>query len=255
MQPELQNLSSVDPIVLLENVNFGYNGSHTLIDISFAITPGDFVGIIGPNGGGKTTLLRIILGFLKPVSGKVKVFGHPPSFETQHIAYVPQTLQYDKLFPISVMELVLSGRLSHLPWYGIYSKYDKEIALHSLEKVGLANFQNHSFGNLSGGQAQRALIARALASEPKLLLLDESTASVDAHAKTDIYGILHNLWKEEKMTILMVTHDLKTAIDQVQKTICVQGNVILLKPEEVCEHFALGLYHAPITSNKMQVIK
>lgn len=232
------------PIIQLEHVNFSYAETPVLTDVNLSINPCEFIGIIGPNGGGKTTLLKLLMGFLKPTSGKLEVFGTSPQASRLQIAYVPQTQRFDRDFPISVLELVLSGRLSKLPWYGIFSAEDKEAAKQALEKVRLTSFENRPFGTLSGGQAQRALIARALASNPQLLLLDEPTANVDSQAEADIYDILSSL--RDKMTILMVTHDLSTAVEQVQRVILVQNNVILLKPEEVCQHFAMGLYHAPL---------
>lgn len=234
----------MEPVVLFEKTSFAYEKSPILNEVSFQILRGEFVGIIGPNGGGKTTLLKLILGFLKPSSGKIRIFGHPPHLFRTKAAYVPQTLRFDRQFPISVLELVLSGRLFCMPWYGSYSIKDKRIALETLEKVGLLELQHKPFGSLSGGQAQRALIARALASEPELLLLDEPTASVDSHAEADIYNILNNL--SGQITVLMVTHDLRAAINQVQRILCVQGNVISMAPQEVCEHYALGLYHSPL---------
>lgn len=234
----------MEPIVKLENVSFAYQDEPVLKEVSFSIFPGEFVGLIGPNGGGKTTLLKLILGFLKPTAGKISVFGRPVAELNGQIAYVPQNLRFDRQFPISVMELVLSGRLSRLPWHGIYSEADHLAAKEALKKVNMLSFAVHSFGNLSGGQAQRALIARALASEPKLLLLDEPTASVDSQAQSEIYSILKGL--QGTMTIMMVTHDLNIAIELVQRVLCVQGSVMPLLPQEVCEHFALGLYHAPI---------
>jgi zinc transport system ATP-binding protein len=234
----------MEPIVKLENVSFAYQQEPVLKDVSFSIDPGEFVGLIGPNGGGKTTLLKLILGFLKPSSGKILVFGKPAQTALPQISYVPQSLRFDRQFPISVMELVLSGRLSRLPWHGVFSKEDHRAAKEALEKVNMLPFAENTFGTLSGGQAQRALIARALASEPKLLLLDEPTASVDSQAQVDIYTILKGL--QGSMTIMMVTHDLNIAIDIVQRVLCVQGGVLPLLPQEVCEHFALGLYHTPL---------
>lgn len=228
----------------LDHVCFAYQDTLVLKNISFAIKSGEFIGMIGPNGGGKTTLLKLIMGFLKPSSGSISIFSEPTTSAIQQISYVPQSLRFDKQFPISVMELVMGGRLAHLPWYGMFSKKDKEIALHALERVGLVDFQHRSFGNLSGGQAQRALIARALASEPQLLLLDEPTASVDAQAETDIYNILKEL--QGQITIMMVTHNLHAAIELVERVICVQQTAMVLNPQEVCEHFAFGLYHAPL---------
>lgn len=243
------------PVVQFEDVNFTYQHSAVLSHVSLEVFEEEFIGIIGPNGGGKTTLLKLILGFLKPTTGKVFVFGKAPghgNHETGNhpVAYVPQSIRFDRQFPISVLEVVLSGCLSHLPWYGKFSKKDKDLALNALEMVGLTHLQDASFGKLSGGQSQRILIARALASDPKLLLLDEPTASVDSQAEADIYAILKDLRK--KMTIMMVTHDLKAAIEQVEKVICVQREAISLKPEEVCEHFALGLYHPPLIQPQLQ---
>lgn len=234
----------MNDIVNLENVTFSYEDVPVLQNASCTIYEGEFVGIIGPNGGGKTTLLKIVMGFLKPQKGKVRVFGKPPTEEYSNIGYVPQTIRFDKLFPISVLEVVLQGRLSHLPWYGFYSQYDKDFALDVLKRVGMADFQNKAFGTLSGGQAQRVLIARALASNPKLLLLDEPTASVDSQAQAEIYALLKSF--EGDITILMVTHDLNIAVENVKKVICVQRTVVALTPQEVCEHFALGLYHTPL---------
>lgn len=234
----------MDFVVDVERLSFAYQDSWVLKDASFSISSGEFVGIIGPNGGGKTTLLKLLMGFLKPASGIIRVFGGSPNSAQKRLSYVPQVMRFDKQFPISVLEVVLLGRLSHLPWYGRHHNTDREAALDALNKVGLADFQGNAFGTLSGGQAQRVLIARALVSNPDLLLLDEPTASVDIQAEAEIYSLLHEL--RGKMTILMVTHDLKAAIDYVQKVICVQHSIVTLSPQEVCEHFAMGLYHTPL---------
>lgn len=236
----------MEPVIELEHLSFAYQDQPVLREVSVKINPGEFVGIIGPNGGGKTTLLKLILGFLNPTSGVLKVFGTAPRSSLSRIAYVPQTVRFDKQFPISVLEVVLQGRLSHLSWYGKYREEDKKAALDALEAVGVSDLQNRAFGTLSGGQAQRTLIARALASNPELLLLDEPTASVDPQTQAEIYSLLQNLCG--KITILMVTHDLGVAIEHVQKIVCVQNTVMLLTPQEVCEHFAIGLYHPPLIS-------
>jgi zinc transport system ATP-binding protein len=231
--------------VSLDQLSFSYQNTPVLKNVSFEIGKGEFWGMIGPNGGGKTTILKLLMGFLKPEAGTLSIFGKSPSYSRQQIAYVPQSLKFDKHFPISVLELVLGGRLSRLPWYGKFSKADKLAALNALESVGMTDFQHRSFGQLSGGQAQRVLIARALASEPQLLLLDEPTASVDVQAETDIYAMLKKL--QGQITILMVTHHLQATIDLVEKVLCVQQTVALLNPEQVCKHFAFGLYHIPLT--------
>lgn len=233
-------------VINVEGVSFAYQDTPVLQNVNFRINEGEFIGIIGPNGGGKTTLLKLILGFLTPASGTLELFGEIPKNVLGKVAYVPQTIRFDKQFPISVMEVVLQGRLSHLPWYGIYRREDKRAAVEALKRVGLTEFSERSFGTLSGGQAQRVLIARALASNPHLLLLDEPTASVDANAQVEIYKLLKELAGD--ITILMVTHDLNVAVEHVKKVICVQNSVMLLTTQEVCEHFALGLYHTPLVN-------
>lgn len=228
----------------VKDLSFAYQDFLVLRDTAFDVDEGSFVGVIGPNGGGKTTLLKIIMGFLKPIKGKIKVFGEQPEKVQTDIGYVPQTVRFDRQFPISVLEVVLMGRLASLPWYGKYKEEDIQIAEKALEKVGLLGLQKQPFGTLSGGQAQRTLIARALASNPKLLLLDEPTTSIDPQAQAEMYALLNDL--RGTMTILMVTHDLGVAIEHVEKVICVQNSVITLPPKDVCEHFAVGLYHTPL---------
>lgn len=235
---------SPEAIVTAKNLYFAYGDAPVLTDVTFDIHPGEFVGIIGPNGGGKTTLLKLILGFLCPSSGVLKVFNENPKNAHSNVAYVPQRQPFDRLFPISVTEVVLTGRLAHLPWYGAYSAQDYTLAKEALRLVELEAFAEVPFGSLSGGQAQRVLIARALVSQPKLLLLDEPTSSVDVDAQAEIYSLLDKL--RGKMTVVMVTHDLRTVIERVGRVICVQGSALLLRPEEVCEHFTIGLYHTPL---------
>lgn len=231
-------------VIDVKDLSFAYQDTPILQGISFQVLEGEFIGIIGPNGGGKTTLLKLLMGFLEPQAGSIQILGGSPAEAQTRLAYVPQVLRYDKQFPISVFELVLTGRLSRLPWYGRYSQADRQAAEDALERVNLADLKNASFGTLSGGQSQRALIARALASEPKILFLDEPTASVDPQAEADIYALLKRL--QESMTILIVTHDLNAAIEKVGRILCVQRQLISLLPKDVCEHFAMGLYHPPL---------
>lgn len=233
------------PLVEVDHLYFSYQDNPVLIDVSFSVHSGEFIGIIGPNGGGKTTLLKLLLGFLKPTKGSIFLFNEPSGQHAKHpISYVPQAMRFDREFPISALEVVLSGLLSRLPWYGCFSQKDRRLAYEALEQVGLGSFAERPFGTLSGGQAQRVLIARALVSKPQLLLLDEPTASVDSQAESDIYNILKEL--KGKMTIMMVTHDLRAAVDHVERLLCVQGTVFSFKAEELCEHFAMGLYHTPL---------
>lgn len=234
--------------IIAENLSFSYSGYPVLQNASFQVQAGEFIAVIGPNGGGKTTLLYLIMAFLKPKSGSLKIFGRSPKEAGPMMGWVPQNFHYDRHFPISVLEVVLMSRLSKTNFLGNYSKEDKVLALQALEQVGLKGFEKTPFSELSGGQAQRVLIARALASNPHLLLLDEATANVDKEAQAEIHKILNHL--KGKITILMVTHDLNAIFDSVDRVLCVQTQVTPLSKEEVCQHFALGLYHPPLKTLK-----
>ncbi len=240
------------PAIRLENVAFSYEKTEILSNVNISIEKGEFIGIFGPNGGGKTTLLKMLMGFLQPDNGTVSILGLSPKESRPLIGYVPQITKLDKQFPITVAEVVEMGCLSKINFFGKLSNHYKQKAMDSLEKVGLADKKNESFGKLSGGQAQRVLIARALASDPKILLLDEPTASVDPVAEEEILSLLSSL--KGKMTILMVTHDLQTILKDVGKLLCVHRNVHSLSPSEVCEHFGLGLYHSPIIKKTLYKI-
>jgi zinc transport system ATP-binding protein len=231
-------------VIRFKDVYFGYNQLCVLENINFSIEKGEFVGIIGPNGGGKTTLLKLMLGILKPRSGALDVFGSDPRRAGSRVSYVPQASTFDRQFPISVYDLVLSGRLSRLPWHGRYRKTDKEAAQQALKTVKLENLQHRSFGTLSTGQAQRALIARALAANPEILLLDEPTASIDPETSEDVLRILTKLTPD--ITVVMVTHNLRAVIHDAQKVLSVQKGVAVMAPEQVCQHFAYGVYHPPL---------
>lgn len=235
-----------EAILAIEHLDFAYGqGPPVLENVHLNVLKGDFVGLFGPNGGGKTTLLQLIMGFLAPGKGKVRVLGHSPKTTRKRIGYVPQHINFDRAFPISVLEVVLLGCLSKLSLWGSFSHEWKEKARRALDKVALGHKASVPFGTLSGGEAQRVLIARAIVDEPELLLLDEPTASVDPHAEQIIYQLLLEL--NQHMTILMVSHDLQTILDKVKRFVCVHRTVTAFDTKQVCEHFALGLYHAPLT--------
>ncbi len=176
------------------------------------------------------------MGFLKPSSGSVSVFGKGPLDAYPRIGYVPQFLRSDREFPITVEEIVALGCLADPSKKANVSEW--------MEKLGLLDHRNKRFGALSGGLAQRALLARALVSDPEILLLDEPTASIDPPSAIAILDLLESLKK--KKTILLVTHDVKTIIERVDQILCVQGAIHTYLPGEVCEHFAMGLYHTPL---------
>ena len=214
-------------VVEIESLDFAYGKISILSGINLTIEQGEFVGVIGPNGGGKTTLLKLIMGLLEPQKGSVKCF-------VERIGYVPQTLTFDRRFPITVEELVLGG----LPPNWRYTGAMRKKALEAMERAGVPN---QTIGTLSGGQLQRALIARALVCDPQLLLLDEPTAHIDVEAEEQLHDLLRSL----KMTKLMVTHDLETALKEVDRILSVHGHVHSYEPKELCDHYAHGLYHPP----------
>ncbi len=207
------------PAVELDHVTFGYDREPVLSDVTIRIPRGECVGIVGPNGGGKTTLLRLILGLLRPDEGEVRVLGEPPHRAHRRIGYVPQAFHDDSAFPISALEVVLMGRLGMSFPMGPHRRIDRGSALEALDSVGLADASRRAFADLSGGQRQRVLIARALASGPEILMLDEPTASVDPAAEREIYELLRGL--SERMTIVMVSHDLRFVSELVTGVLCV----------------------------------
>lgn len=228
----------------VDHLFFSYEKLLILDDISVRIKQGEFVAIFGPNGGGKTTFLKLLLGLLKPNRGTIRIFGKPTEQIRERIGYVPQFKLFDKQFPISVLEVVLQGCLSKLNWWGQFPKAARLQAKEALAKVHLEHKADAAFGTLSGGQMQRALIARSLVSKPDLLLLDESTSSIDAETEHAIYQLLLEL--KGKITIIMVTHDLSHLVDKADQFLCIQKQMIRYQPKEVCEHFAVGLYHPPL---------
>lgn len=242
------------PIALkVDHLFFSYDKTPVLDNVHLSIHEGEFIGIFGPNGGGKTTLLKLLLGFLEPSKGTISVLGKSPKKVRTEVSYVPQIAKLDKQFPITVYELVLMGCLSKGDFLGRLPSSTKNTVLDALEKVDLLTKKDVPFGSLSGGQAQRALIARALVSKPKILLLDEPTASVDPKAEQEILHILSEL--KGTMTILMVTHDLQTIVQKVERLLCIHRHVHSFLPSEVCEHFGLGLYHTPLLQHPFKAGK
>lgn len=232
------------------HLSFSYPDQPVLSGVNFEIKPGEFVGIIGPNGGGKSTLLELLMGFLIPSSGSISIAGQPPRRQRPHMGLVPQNFQYDRQFPISVLDVVLTGRLAFAPMLGSYSIEDKRIAHELLEKVGMKRYIHAPFSDLSGGQMQRVLLARALVSFPRFLFLDEATSNIDKATAEAIYELLNEL--KGQMTILLVTHDLYLALKYVDRMLLVENQVTPLSKDEVCKHFAIGLYHPPLKKMKRE---
>jgi len=226
-------------VIRIENLDFSFNGTPVLQNVNLAIEKKEMIGIVGPNGGGKTTLLRLILGLLKPDRGTIEVFGETPARSSHRLGYVPQHMQFDNRFPVSVQDVVLMG-LAGKGGFGPLSKKKKQAAHEALETVDLAEFEQSRFSELSGGQRQRVLIARALATSPDLLLFDEPTANVDTSAGEKLYTILDQLNK--RMTILVVSHDIGFVNHQITSVICVNRQVVVHPTSQLVGQNIIDIY-------------
>ena len=231
-------------VIEVDHVDFSYDGNRVLEDIAFSVAEGDFLGVVGPNGSGKTTLLKIILGLLRPLKGKVRVFGRSPERSRHLIGYVPQHANLDASFPISVVDVVLIGRLGRAPLLGRYRKTDREAAERAMGEAEILDLRNRRFGTLSGGQQQRVLLARALVGNPDLLLLDEPTASIDGRVEQDIYHLLKKL--NEKVTIVLVSHDLGFISTYVNKVACVNRRLVCNPTNEITGDVIEACYSGPV---------
>ena len=215
-------MSSRERIISISDLMAGYDGVVALEHVNLDIYDNDFIGIIGPNGGGKSTLVKAIMGVI-PYSGTI---DYAPSIcrgGKPHIGYLPQVSSFDKSFPISVREVVLSGLQSKRGFLGRYTKEDKMRVEELLDMVSLSELRNRAIGDLSGGQLQRVMLCRAIASKPKLLVLDEPTNFVDNRFENELYNILHHL--SDEMAIVMVSHDLGTISSVVRSIVCVNRHV------------------------------
>lgn len=232
------------PIVVFDQVFFGYQRVSILTDINVRIYEGEYIGVFGPNGGGKTTFLHLLLGLLQPTSGKIDLF---PNSLRQSIGFVPQRFPFDLKFPISVLEVVLMGALSKVNWMGRMRKRDRVYAKELLDFLGLLPLQHRPFGSLSGGQIQRVLIARALLGRPRILLLDEPTANVDMPSGDTIKKLLSEL--KDRLTIVHVTHNLDDIMNGAKRIFCINRTLTAYDPKDVCNHFIHGLYHKSCLPN------
>lgn len=214
------NMAYAHPMVDITGLCFSYGGQEILKDIDFTVRTGDFVAVIGPNGGGKTTLIKLILGLLTPTGGTIRVGGKLPGKGGALIGYVPQQINHNLIFPATALDVVMMGR--HNPgrrWSWLRNGHEREVAMAVLAKMGVERFADRKITDLSGGQRQRVLIARALVTDPELLVLDEPTASIDAKGQTDFLNLLKELNRE--LTILMVSHDLLVASSYAKSIACV----------------------------------
>lgn len=219
-------------LIVLDNVSSGYGRGLVIHDVSLEFRKGDFMAVIGPNGGGKTTLFRTILGLISPSYGTVTVMGLPPSKGCRYVGYVPQFGAFDRKFPVYAEEVVRMGLRSSqgiLPFKG---KDDDERVRKAMEYTGVDSFSNRRIGDLSGGQLQRTLIARALVSDPEILLLDEPTASLDPDMRSGIMDILRNV-HSDGMSVMMISHDFENISGLVNRAVHVDKHVEEIDPSVI----------------------
>ncbi len=216
-----------------------------LENINLQIMENDFIGILGPNGSGKTTLLKTILGLIKLSKGKISVLDKTPENGRYYIGYVPQSSSFDRNFPITVWDVVLMGRLAKRGYFKNYTKEDKELASESLYKIDMYNLKDRQIGQLSGGQQQRVFIARALTTQPQILLLDEPIAGIDAHSQKSVFELLDELNKD--ITIVMVTHNIGVLSAYVKTIACLgNGHLIYHNSKEITEEMLGKAYNCPV---------
>lgn len=216
------------PALAFDSVDFSYEGIHVLEKITCAVQQGSYVGVVGPNGGGKTTLMKLALGLIKPSKGEVKIFGMTPKQARAQgkIGYVPQRIvQSEFTFPATSEEVVRSGRVSSSKIGRMFSKEDRRIAHEAMKTVGVSHLKHRLVGTLSGGERQRVFIARALASRPSLLILDEPTTGVDAASQEEFYELLRTLHKKG-MTILFVSHDVEVMAKEASNILCMNKRLV-----------------------------
>ncbi|HKW86190.1 MAG TPA: metal ABC transporter ATP-binding protein [Nitrospiraceae bacterium] len=235
------------PIIRFSHATFGFPGVIALKDISLEIAEGEYVGIIGPNGSGKTTLCKAVLGLMRPLEGSLQIFDCAcQELRCHHrarIGYLPQKGRLDQNFPITVLEAVMMGRYGALGLFRRPSRRDREIALEALINVGMEDHRDTALGHLSGGQQQRVLIARALAQQPQVLLLDEPTTGIDITTQHSVLDLVQRLHRDLGLTVLLVTHDINMIRSQVDR-------LVLLKTRL----FAAGSPDAVLTLDILQQV-
>lgn len=231
-------------VVDIQKLGFSYGVAPVLMDITLQIEQGEFFGIIGPNAAGKSTLLKLILGLEHPDSGSIRVLGADPEKVRARIGYVPQHPTFRRDFPISVRDVVMLGQLGSTYTKTGGQQHSREQLDIAMEAVELGNIGNRQIGTLSGGQLQRVLIARALACEPEILILDEPTANIDLRAEEDIFGLLKQY--NDRMTIIVVSHDIAFISGYVHRVGCLNHTLICHRTEDISGKTIEELYGMPV---------
>jgi zinc transport system ATP-binding protein len=232
----------MDRLVELERVTAGYGNQAVLTEVSLTIRARDFIGVIGPNGGGKTTLLKVIIGLLAPLSGSVRYIASTAD-RYHFIGYLPQLMQYDPRFPITAVDVVLSGIMAGNRLMRRVAAIERKQAFQLMEQMGVAHLHNRAIGELSGGERQRLFLCRSIISNPQLLILDEPDTFVDNRFEHDLYQILRDL--NERMAVMMVSHDLGTISANVKTIACVNRN-LRYHPSNIITEQQLAAYDCPI---------
>lgn len=229
-----------ETVIEIEGVGYSYGGEPVLQEVSLAVEAGEFLGIVGPNAGGKSTLLKLVLGLLEPQAGTIRVLGRPPRSASHLLGYVPQHPGFPRDFPITVEQVVLMGRLGTGRMLGGYRRADREATRRALEEVEADDLARRQIGSLSGGQLQRTLLARALVGEPQALLLDEPTANIDQRLEGEIFDLLGRL--NERMTILVVSHDVAFISSYVTRVACIARTLVCHRTEAIDGQVIKDLY-------------
>lgn len=234
----------MEPVISLVDVSFAYDGVPVLEGVTLEVAPREFLGLVGPNGGGKSTLLKLVLGLLTPSRGRIRVLGGPPAAGRQRIGYVPQYPSFSRSFPISVRDCVALGRLGRTRSFGGFSAQDRALALQAMAETEVAALAQRPIDTLSGGQMQRMLIARALVSEPEVLLLDEPTSNIDQRMETDIFDLLKKL--TERLTVVVVSHDVGFISQYITRVACLNRTLLCHTTDELTGATISALYGRPV---------
>jgi zinc transport system ATP-binding protein len=241
---EVRRADTLQEVISVRRLWAGYENQPVLEDVNLSVNELDFIGVVGPNGGGKTTLLKVLLGLLPPTRGEVRVMGKSVKEGRRYIGYVPQIAEFDRDFPIGVWDVARMGRLGKRRLLQHYTAGDEEIVAQALHSVDMLDLRDRPIGELSGGQRQRVYIARALSTEPKILLLDEPMASVDPQVSGNIYELLSRL--NEHVTILMVTHDMGAISSYVKTVGCLNRRLFYHGDEQLTPDMLELAYQCPI---------
>lgn len=232
------------PIIEIRDLWFSFNGHLVLKEVNLSVKEGDFMAFIGPNGGGKTTLLKIMLGLLHPDRGSVRILGRDSKDASPMIGYVPQDIHVNIDFPISVLDVVLMGGIKGGGGWRYYSRQDRERARESLEKVDMWPYHKRRIRELSGGQRQRVFLARAMVSDPKILLLDEPTSNIDTQGQSAFYDLLKEL--NRNTTILIVSHDLMFLSSYIRSVACISRQLVFHEAPEITRDMIEMAYQCPV---------